>query len=256
MGSLATSSFKRFTDCYFNFDLSISYPDNIVIFENCVFNGTVSGTTSSNGNVGVYFNNCYFTSTVTFNSACKNIFINGGYIVGDVSFGSGGGVFNPSKAIGNVTQSTVDSNYFKNVRKQLVGSAAPTGGTYSIGDIKLNNVPSEDGFIGWTCVQAGSPGVWKGYGRIDTASKNPIISSSTSQTVTIPANSSIFITATTSGIGNTWKTTGVTSNIDRQGVYITSAVTGTNTVSFKLENPTASPITLTGLILTSNCYSS
>lgn len=46
------------------------------------------------------------------------------------------------------------------------GTAAPTTGTYDAGAIFLNDLPSASGFIGWVCVTAGTPGVWKTFGAI------------------------------------------------------------------------------------------
>lgn len=46
------------------------------------------------------------------------------------------------------------------------GTAAPTTGTYDAGAIWLNDLPTAGGFIGWVCVTAGTPGVWKTFGAI------------------------------------------------------------------------------------------
>jgi hypothetical protein len=46
------------------------------------------------------------------------------------------------------------------------GTAAPGSGTYKRGDIVWNTSPSASGFIGWTCVTAGTPGTWKTFGAI------------------------------------------------------------------------------------------
>lgn len=166
LSALATSSFKRFDSCTFTKDITIGYPDNLTYFESCEFRGQVSGTTSSNGNIGVYFNSCYFASGMSFNSAAKNIFVIGGYIIGDVSFGSGGGVFNPAKHTGTLLQSSVDPYYIQPTRKQSIGINAPTSGTYRIGDIRYHTAPTAGAFIGWICTTAGSPGTWKGFGAI------------------------------------------------------------------------------------------
>ena len=47
------------------------------------------------------------------------------------------------------------------------GTAAPTTGTYEVGDEVLNTAPSELGsknskyvIHGWTCTSAGTPGTW------------------------------------------------------------------------------------------------
>ncbi|MBB1581202.1 hypothetical protein [Serratia sp. OS31] len=166
LSALATSSFKVFDNCIFTKDIAISYPDNLTYFDNCEFRGKVTGTSSSNGNIGVYFKSCHFSSEINFNSAARNIFIIGGYVIGDVSFGSGGGVFNPTKHNGALIQSSVDPYYIQPTRKQSIGANAPASGTYRIGDIRYNTAPTAGAFIGWICISAGSPGVWKGFGAI------------------------------------------------------------------------------------------
>lgn len=45
-------------------------------------------------------------------------------------------------------------------------AAAPTSGTYKVGHIILNSAPAASGYIGWVCVRAGTPGVFKGWGLI------------------------------------------------------------------------------------------
>lgn len=45
-------------------------------------------------------------------------------------------------------------------------SSAPTTGTYSLGDIVYNSNPSAGGYLGWVCIEAGTPGTWKGFGLI------------------------------------------------------------------------------------------
>lgn len=46
-------------------------------------------------------------------------------------------------------------------------SAAPTAGTWKVGDIVFSNVPTAGGKVGWVCVTAGTPGTWKAFGGID-----------------------------------------------------------------------------------------
>jgi hypothetical protein len=43
---------------------------------------------------------------------------------------------------------------------------APTTGTWSQGDICWNTTPLPSSFIGWVCIQTGSPGTWAGFGLI------------------------------------------------------------------------------------------
>lgn len=49
---------------------------------------------------------------------------------------------------------------------RMLGSAAPTTGTWKVGDIVYNDTPTAGGFIGWVCVTAGTPGTWKTFGAI------------------------------------------------------------------------------------------
>jgi hypothetical protein len=46
------------------------------------------------------------------------------------------------------------------------GTAAPTAGTWAVGDITWNTAPAAGGYSGWICVTAGTPGTWKGFGSI------------------------------------------------------------------------------------------
>lgn len=60
--------------------------------------------------------------------------------------------------------------YAQNVRvagtQMFSGTSAPGSGTHARGEIVWNNTPSASGFIGWTCVIAGTPGTWKTFGAI------------------------------------------------------------------------------------------
>jgi hypothetical protein len=45
-------------------------------------------------------------------------------------------------------------------------SSTPGYGTWKVGDIAYNTVPTAGGNIGWVCTTAGSPGTWKTFGAI------------------------------------------------------------------------------------------
>lgn len=49
-----------------------------------------------------------------------------------------------------------------------VSNAAPSSGTYAVGDIVFSKAPTPGGFIGWVCTTAGSPGTWKTFGAISS----------------------------------------------------------------------------------------
>lgn len=46
-------------------------------------------------------------------------------------------------------------------------SAPPVSDTYSVGSIVYNTNPTAGGYIGWVCMAAGTPGIWKGFGAIE-----------------------------------------------------------------------------------------
>lgn len=59
-----------------------------------------------------------------------------------------------------------DQNVFNNVFQSYRQAAAPTTGTWAVGEIVYNNAPATAGYIGWVCTVAGTPGTWKPFGVI------------------------------------------------------------------------------------------
>ena len=57
--------------------------------------------------------------------------------------------------------------YYLGGKKNSYGTAAPTTGTWAVGDKVHNTAPVAGGKIGWVCVTAGTPGTWKAFGVID-----------------------------------------------------------------------------------------
>jgi hypothetical protein len=51
-------------------------------------------------------------------------------------------------------------------RRRVLGTAPPSGGAWTRGDILENRDPVNGGFVGWICTVSGSPGTWEPYGRI------------------------------------------------------------------------------------------
>jgi hypothetical protein len=49
---------------------------------------------------------------------------------------------------------------------RAVLNAAPTTGTWKVGDIVWNSAPASAGYLGWVCTVAGTPGTWKTWGLI------------------------------------------------------------------------------------------
>lgn len=46
------------------------------------------------------------------------------------------------------------------------GTAAPTTGTWEVGDVIHNSTPAAGGFMGIVCVTAGTPGTWRTFGPV------------------------------------------------------------------------------------------
>lgn len=53
-----------------------------------------------------------------------------------------------------------------NNRLQTTGRTYPTAGSFNSGDIVWNSDPKINQYVGWVCVQAGSPGLWEPFGKI------------------------------------------------------------------------------------------
>ena len=53
-----------------------------------------------------------------------------------------------------------------NNRLQTVSGTYPTAGGFNSGDIVWNSDPRINHYVGWVCVQAGSPGIWEPFGKI------------------------------------------------------------------------------------------
>ena len=51
-------------------------------------------------------------------------------------------------------------------RLQRVDRNYPTAGSYNQGDIVWNSEPMINQYVGWVCVQAGTPGLWEPFGKI------------------------------------------------------------------------------------------
>ena len=54
-----------------------------------------------------------------------------------------------------------------NDKLHLSGNEPPSSGGFNEGDVVWNNYPTPGKFVGWVCVQPGSPGIWNGFGRIE-----------------------------------------------------------------------------------------
>jgi hypothetical protein len=74
-----------------------------------------------------------------------------------------------NEAHGSVTVDRISANWGTQPVAgvaQLEAAAAPTEGTWRVGEIVYNSAPAGGGYVGWICVAAGTPGTWKTFGAI------------------------------------------------------------------------------------------
>ena len=57
--------------------------------------------------------------------------------------------------------SLTNPNVLYDTRRHTQGAAAPTAGTWAVGDIVWEDTPAAGATPGWVCVTAGTPGTWK-----------------------------------------------------------------------------------------------
>ena len=53
-------------------------------------------------------------------------------------------------------------------KKFETSTEIPQSGSYNIGDIVWNQLPTPTGYVGWICTRAGTPGEWNTFGQIST----------------------------------------------------------------------------------------
>lgn len=145
-----------------------------VTFDNCRFTnagfpntsaGARNFDISTSGNVNFY--DCLIGRTTT--DALANFYIlaggTGDFVLTDSTFTS----LAAPAGVGNEISGT---QVFKiagglgNRYRQYYASAAPTTGTWSVGDRVFNSVPSIGQPKGWICTVAGTPGTWVSEGNL------------------------------------------------------------------------------------------
>jgi len=91
-------------------------------------------------------------------------------------------------------------------KKYETGSAAPSSGTWAIGDVVFNSAPVTGGYIGWVCVTAGSPGTWEQFGYLvpalvnsQTGTSYTIATGDRAKLVTLSNASSVAVTLPQAG---------------------------------------------------------
>ncbi|WP_347299483.1 hypothetical protein, partial [Clostridium perfringens] len=72
-----------------------------------------------------------------------------------------------NNVFGRFTVLGVESRVIIPPIRRLLLPGPPKNGHFSVGDVIDNSLPQSGSFMGWVCVEAGSPGIWKGFGKID-----------------------------------------------------------------------------------------
>lgn len=72
------------------------------------------------------------------------------------------GISNPDPTV----SLSVNGNVSFNNKKFISGITEPASGSFSKGDICWNENPTINGYVGWICIQSGTPGEWKPFGLI------------------------------------------------------------------------------------------
>ncbi len=80
----------------------------------------------------------------------------------------------------------------------FLGPAAPTSGTYDVGDLVLNNAPSAGQAWAWVCTVAGSPGTFasvsqaNGFSQLTTTATSGTLSSGYGMILLNPASTGTY----------------------------------------------------------------
>jgi hypothetical protein len=66
-----------------------------------------------------------------------------------------------NQALTCTTPENLKAAHIRRTKIVYEATAAPTAGTWRVGDIVWNSTPAASGIPGWMCVTAGTPGTWK-----------------------------------------------------------------------------------------------
>lgn len=77
--------------------------------------------------------------------------------------GESGGTWAPIAVLSYTNGSNQAGVAFSGGKAITYAAAAPTDGTWAVGDIAYNTSPITNGIVGWSCTVAGTPGTWKTF---------------------------------------------------------------------------------------------
>ena len=132
--------------------------------------GQLSVNGSVNPSLGVHFDGVIVSKDIYFNDKLNDrklshSFINS-TVLGNVIFNCINGVYYANNVAGKELIGAEQKISIPSNVRTIYSNAVPTSGSYNQGDRVINTLPIAGSWDGWRCVESGSPGVWKGYGKI------------------------------------------------------------------------------------------
>lgn len=128
---------------------------------------TFIGASNTGGCGEILFSEC---SSIRFNIVSGNLTLERNILVGTPPITGGQNAYRiidrDNVYSGTLYDNPPTTGNFKasggpDATRKLTGTVAPTTGSWSVGDIVFNTIPSAGGVWAWVCTTAGSPGTWK-----------------------------------------------------------------------------------------------
>lgn len=205
--------------------------------------GNITGTAATvftNTNANLTLNNCSFAAVTGASGTFYNYVIQNGATIFEINPSvspSGGGTFISYSSGASLTQITdtsatrINSTGTFNYQANLSLAAAPTTGTWAVGNIVYNTVPASAGYVGWVCTSASDTTT----GTINASSNSLAVASGTGiingDTITIAgagvAGASLTTTVSSGGgtttlvLGTTASTSVVSAAVTTPGTWKT-----------------------------------
>ncbi|CCE96146.1 hypothetical protein SFHH103_01649 [Sinorhizobium fredii HH103] len=139
-----------------------------VSVEGCTFEDNDSGATKARHNIYLFGDavGCSIRGNAFFRASTSAINKFAPSTATDIDHNIGDNWFGPSLAA-RISGTSGIATASMGDRKVGFGTAAPTTGSWSQGDIIWSKSAAASGRAGWICVTAGSPGTWKAFAAID-----------------------------------------------------------------------------------------
>lgn len=226
-----------------NLNIVLGRPHNCIVNDNTIIEGKIkvvySFTSGGIGNNHFVNNRCFATSAIDY---AMHLITGSGYLVSDFTADD---IFENNYHLGTFT----NRSFFASGTPKKLGyntwnklilwrDAIPTTGSWAVGDIVYNTVPTTGGYIGWVCITAGTPGTFKGFGSINLQGS---ITWDPASLADGAGETSLAITVTGSALGDFVM---VSAPYDLQGITCNGYVSAADTVKIRIQNETGGIIDL------------